>query len=307
MVKILICVILITLLTPLGAVAGDGGVPDTLKLVGDTLIIGQSRPIGIAITNDFSIRAIDLGLMTRAVDSGYAIFDSAVFVGRMADPDVLGVRSAYSQSGSTTYPDSIKFAGIDLSSNPLPAGAGVVCELYFTGIDPGRMEIDSHHVSPAFEFVFIDATGVPAYEPQFTKKEIIVIDGTPLPVISFSDTLIQTGVNEQVSLTVTGTSSEGFAVQLSLLDVTGYDESKSPQSSPSFNNANPGEFSWTPSGQDVGIWKAVFQACDSEMNCDDYEIVIEVVRKFSKLAFTNRDKRGNCHSIERVEMRRFEQ
>ena len=262
--------------------AQDLGAPDSIKIIGDTLVVGQSRPLAVVISNDRELAAHQMGFAFDFFDSGAIQFDSVVFIGRMADPNVLPLRSIYVQSEAFSHDFILKYNGFRFLGNYLPAGSDSVSLLYFTGLSAGTVEIDSNHVIPTMEFHFLDYESN-LYEPFYQKKEVVVIEGTAIPSITLSDTLKVITPGNQTSLTVAGTSSEGFPVTTSFIELTGYDQTMSSSSSPTYDNNNPGTFTWTPSASDIGIWKAVFQACDSAGNCIIKEIVIEVIEDASYL------------------------
>ena len=70
----------------------DPGIPDTVKIGGGPLIVGQSRPITLTIVNDRELGGISPGFLLESDLGGFAVFDSAVGVNRLADPSVLDVR-----------------------------------------------------------------------------------------------------------------------------------------------------------------------------------------------------------------------
>jgi hypothetical protein len=46
---------------PLTALGQDTGIPDTVRVIGDTLVIGRSMPVHVRIINDESITTYGLG------------------------------------------------------------------------------------------------------------------------------------------------------------------------------------------------------------------------------------------------------
>ncbi|KAA3632255.1 MAG: VCBS repeat-containing protein [Calditrichaeota bacterium] len=276
MKKVFFVLLLTSFLIPSISHSQDLGVPDSIKIVGDTLVVGQSRPLAVVISNDRELAAHQMGFAFDFFDSGAIQFDSVVFIGRMADPNVLPLRSVNDDLSSAGHDFILRYNGFRFLGNYLPVGSDSVSLLYFTGLSAGTVEIDSNHVEPTMEFHFLDYESN-LYEPFYQKREIIVIEGTAVPSITLSDTLKVTTTGTPTSFTVTGTSSEGFPVTTSFIELTGYDQTMSSSSSPTYDGNNPGSFSWTPSASDIGIWKAVFQACDTAENCVTKEIVIEVI------------------------------
>ncbi len=267
--KKLLTIILLLSIT-LSAQAQDIGVTDTIKFVGDTLVIGQSIPIEVVIINDQPIQGMLNGFTVASVDSGYAKFDSVIFINRMSDPTVIDFRMARSEGNNANGPDTIRFGGYTLSGNDLPAGNDAVCLFYFTGVRSGTMEIDSLFIPPTYDFDFIDGNSN-KFIPSFTTKQITVKNGTALPTLTISDTLVQAATNDEIAFDINSDSD------VSISNFTKFDSDETPVSQPTLTDESPYHFSWSPSSSDIGIWEITFQACDSQNNCVEKNIILQIV------------------------------
>jgi hypothetical protein len=83
-----------------------------------------------------------------------------------------------------------------------------------------------------------------------------------LPELSAPDSIFAL-TDHIASLPVSATDADNDAVTTSLNALWFADDSlQLPINSPSYNNGNPGTFSWVPTDADVGIWIASFSATD---------------------------------------------
>ena len=116
---------------PLTALGQDTGIPDTVRFIGDTLVIGRSMPVHVHIFNDEEIVSFGLGMLAETVDGGFARFDSVTHTGRLTDPSVLNLRltSFYSVDGIS--PDTLAHACLRVGGNLLTPGSDVVLNVYF--------------------------------------------------------------------------------------------------------------------------------------------------------------------------------
>ncbi len=260
-----------------GSAAQDPGIPDTVKIGGGPLVVGQSIPISVTIVNDAEIPCYSLGLVFTSPDSLFARYDSAVYVNRMADPAVMGFRieSPYDLDGVS--PDSILLGATQVASYPIPPGNDAVLLLYFTGLTPTSMTVDSGYMPPAAEFQLCSPVTT-AYTPRFEGLTVTIEEGSPLPTITLPGEAAQVTAGTSVSFDVAAESPTGSPITLSAVSLTGYDDTTmAPVNAPSLGAGNPAEFTWQTAAGDVGIWQATFEACDAMDNCVMATADIQVV------------------------------
>ncbi len=274
----------VALLCVLGSDAAgsnDFGVPDTVKLVGGPLKVGESIPLQFTIVNDYDVETYSLGFISSIIDSGFAIWDSVVYVNRMADPSVIQFRIAKFGNGDLEHgvpPDTLLMGGLKAAGNALPPGNEVVAQLFFTGLTPGLMAIDSGYFPPAGQFILSGPGSGGGYGPMFATNPIGIVSGTLPPSLSVSSQLIRTVAGASIAVDVAADSPEGWPVSLAVENMTGYDDkSMQPTSAPSMGVASPTVFGWTPTLEDVGVWLAEISACDSGGNCASAFLQIQVV------------------------------
>jgi len=258
--------------------AQDPGVPDTVKIDAEGLYLNQSHPVMLTIVNDYPVAAATLGFVISSIDGGFAGYDSVVYVGRLADPEVWGYRTVSIWDNDGVSPDSILTGGFAMAlTRPLPPGNDPIMELYYTGNGPGQMAIDSGFLPPGGYFLLVQEHGV-TYTPQFTTSPITVQEGNPPPSIELSSESPQVAVGEEIVIEVSGESPVDPAVTLELVSLNGYDDDvRLPSNPPTFGSTNPAEFRWTPAADDIGIWEVTFRACDFEGTCTDRRTDIQVV------------------------------
>ncbi len=261
-------------------VAGnDPGNPDTVKIEGGPLAVDQSRPIALTIVNDYPVGAFSLQFQISTVDEGFARFDSAVYIGRLADPAIYSYRLIEARDNDENSPDTLVLAGLALGTSlPLPPGDDPVMELYYTGLSTGQIEFDSIFVPPAAHFEFVNTSGY-TYPPKYVDSLIAIGEGTPAPILTLSQQSPQITTGTGVEIDVSTSSPVGFPVTMELVSLVGYDdETRDPINTPGFGSGNPAAFNWTPDGDDIGIWEATFRACDSAGTCTDISTDIQVVQ-----------------------------
>ncbi len=270
------------------AFSQDPGIPDSVRIEADSLIIGQSRPIIVTFANDDLIRSMTLPLIIASMNSGFAIFDSVVFVGRMADPSVLELRIVHPREVNGISQDSIQISGYYLTSNMLAPGNSAVAEIYFTGLTPGLMKVDSAQQGIGGFPVPISLViqGPTPFEytlayPVFSTEVIPIVEGAALPTITLSGEQVQDAAGSNVTFEVAAASPVGYPVNVSLLSFNEYDHpANGPANAPTLNYNSGGnfyQFSWNSTGSDVGIWKAIVRACDSAGNCVSKEATVQIV------------------------------
>ena len=278
----------------------DPGEPDTVRITGGPLVVGQSVPLYFTVVNDELIEGISCGLLLEELTNGFATFDSAVYIDRMADPTVLPLRVARYWIHSSEIgisPDTINLISYTVAgANSLPIGNSPIIEVYFTGTAVGTMLIDSTFYDPAGDFL-LTYMGQSIY-PQFVGLTVEIIEGNLPPVLSIG--------NKNITLTSAGTaatqisfdSPEGFPVELEVVGMHAYDdENVTPVNQPGVDSGNPAEFTWIPTSADIGIWSAVVQACDSSGACTTDDITIQVVENGNYLiTFTQDSVESDCAS-----------
>ncbi len=294
---IIFAVMVAIILNPINLFSlGDPGQPDTVKLTGGPLIVGQSVPLNFTIVNDELLGAYSLGFEILCTDSFYlpefpdlfcpfAVFDSIVYVGRMADPIIFPLRTAGYQNPDQIGdpPDTLIFGAANYGGYNLPEGSTPIAKVYFTGIYSGYFAIDSTYFPPAGGFLLTSSDGR-SINPQLHIDDIYIMPGSAVPELTVPQQVQGTVVNEQLTFQVCGESSGGFDVNLSLEKLCGYDDTtRTPSSQPQLSAGNPAEFAWAPGPGDYGIWKAQFKGTDSHGSSPIYEVVIEVVENDSYL------------------------
>jgi len=223
----------------------DPGQPDTVKLEGGPLILGQSVPLSLTIVNDEIVAAYTLGFVfDQPAEGGFAVFDSVVYVGRMADPTVLSYRVNRRWDTDPAPPDSVMLGAMMMLPNKLPAGNGQILEVYFTGTATGVMTVDSGFFPPSAPFTLTDITSN-TFTPQLVVSDVEVVEGSPPPVISLPSEPPRVTAGSTVEFSVGASSPVAFPVELELISLTGYDdETVLPDNDPTFGSSNPAEFSW---------------------------------------------------------------
>jgi len=266
---IIVMLALAVLLLPAGIFAQyqDPGVPDTVRLSGGPLLIGQSVPINVFVYNDEPIQIMAVVVSVASAQGGQARFDSVSYCGRLADPSVLSWRTVNHADGYGILPDTVLIYGFNFNKNNLGVGSGIDMKMYFTGLIAGSVRIDSCSYGPArtgLQFLEPYAPDIGIFTPYF-RPLVVPVLASPRPpemTISKRDQISTSAV--PVTIDVTGQSVAGGSTAISLLSFTSEDdESTVPSSSPVLTGTNPATLSWTPGAGDIGIWKAVFQATDS--------------------------------------------
>lgn len=276
--------------------ANDPGVIDTVILQGGPLVVNQSVPLTLTIVNDFPVGAYSLGFVATSNDGGFAVFDSAVYINRLTDPTVFGYRSENERNNDGVPPDTLLLgasaAGITVA---LPPGNDPIMKMYYTGLVPGQMTLDSAFIPPAGGFLLVNPSGF-TYDPEFVTAPIEIIAGNPLPIVTLNKQSPQGVTGEEVRLLVSGSSPDEFPVDLELVSLVGYDdESREPTSESTIGSGNPASFTWTPASNDIGIWEATFRVTDSAGQSAETSTDIQVVADSSyMLAFEQSESANAC-------------
>lgn len=277
-----------------GAAAQDLGAPDTVKIGGGPLVVGQSRPLSLTIVNDHELDCYNLGFVITSPVQGFARFDSIVYVNRMADPSVMSFRIEVPRDTNGISPDSIHLGAMQYLGNYLPPGDDAVLLIYFTGLTPTTMTIDSGFFPPANQFALIPPSSY-SFIPQFEGLTVQITEGSPPPILTLPESAYQVAAGTEISFEVSGESTGDPPVSLDFISLTGYDdETQMPENSPDFGSTNPAEFVWQTSAADIGIWSATFRACNSAGACVTRSVNIQVVSSSAYLvSFSHTDSPCN--------------
>ena len=264
LVTYLMLAITISLPAALLAQTDDFGTADTVHLSGGPLIVGQSVPISIYISNDEPINLAVFVLEYTSTNGANAIFDSVSYCGRMNDPSVLRWRDEAAKRDGI-LPDTVLILDMEVNGNHLEPGSGVEMKMYFTGTAAGVISIDScrNAVGTGLGLV-ADLDGFPIIIPYFRKLDVPVIALPRPPEVTF-DRDDQTGtVGAPLTLEIAGSNYVGGPTTLSLLSITSEDnDAIHPATQPTTAGTNPLTLNWSPAFGDIGIWNATFQAADS--------------------------------------------
>ncbi len=265
----------------------DPGLPDTVKVSGGPLVVGQSIPLSVIAVNDELLAAFGIPLNLVTIDSGFARYDSVVYVNRMSDPLILDYRAVNVLDGDGISPDSIQSMAMRYGGNFLPLGNTPIFELYFTGLTPGTMNIDTLSTAP-FDLHFVNTSGAQVWKPRFVSANITIIDGFRPPVITFNTETPQVVAGTEVEFDVDAESPEGFPVTFQSLQMTDYDDyTRYPTNSPVLTPGDPAVFTWNSTSADLGIWEVTFTACDTSGTCASRTVEIQVVSDESYLISFN--------------------
>lgn len=147
----------------------DWNTVDTFRIIPTTLIVGQSVPVYVWVTNDEILGGIWALLPWRSTGAGFARLDSIVFGGRLANSLVLDGRQN-NVAGDGTSPDTALLLLTTIHGQDLFPGAGVIFSLYMTGLEPGEVVFDSLNLpedDERVQFVTREALAfVPYCEPE---------------------------------------------------------------------------------------------------------------------------------------------
>jgi hypothetical protein len=159
--------------------AQDPGVPDTVGLatVPAELVVGLGNAydttiaVPITLANDEELQTIIIPLIIDG-SSGWARFDSVSYVdGRLSDPAVLDAREAVVFATDTFSVASIVLKFTIASGASLPTGSGKLCDLWFSPLFGGMVEIDSLTDSP-YGGLRLTSAAMGEFTPQFQSGYI---------------------------------------------------------------------------------------------------------------------------------------
>ncbi len=282
MKKPVISIIIVALVCSASA-AQDMGIPDTIKIVGDTLIVGQSVAVELVIVNDQEVSTFEVPIQLSTLDGGYAIFDSIVWVNRMDDPMVADMRFIADWSDGIS-PDTVIPAAIRAMGNCLPTGNDAIARLYFTGVSEGNLLADSVLVmlDPyTRRSTLLSYCGEGAnWDPAFVSDIWPVVESPEPPIFTVPETVVRTTGGALISFEIDAESPGGSEVTLELLSFAGDGD---PVVAPTLSGSLPATFEWQTTSEDIGIWKAEFQACDTEDKCAAASVAFQIVQNESYL------------------------
>lgn len=287
-IRIIFCLIILTGV----AYTQDSGLQDSIRVTGDTLYVGKSAPIELAFVNDYDLGIAFFGLLFKQIDSGFVVFDSIVYINRLADPFVMELRGCQEKStGLNSF--GLKIFCVKMIGNSLPNGDNSVILLYLTGVSTGKMLIDSTSFPPTYEFSFIEWDGDPStsekkYSPAFVSREIVVVDSPPLPYITFDNSTKRITAGVSITFDIDAGLPTGEDVDVAIKEFSKYDELAAPSNLPRITNNS---FNWNSTMNDIGIWKVTFEACNGVDNCVERAFIIQVVENYNYL--TNFDLEVN--------------
>jgi hypothetical protein len=253
---------------------------DTVRIGGGPLVLGQSRPLSLTIVNDEALAIYQMGLISRTVNGGFAVWDSVVYIGRMADPSVFVYRLArqgMADPAIGTSPDTLVLAGLRLfTENFLPAGNDAIMQLYFTGVATGAMKIDTGFFLPNGPFAVYNQAGQKIV-PKYVCPPIQIVDAPTPPSLTVPGAPILTVANAAVEFDIVATSAGGTpATVLETMHRADNDQTL-PVSQPTLIAGSPLKVQWTPTVSDVGIWTLGIRTCDGPDNCVERSVEIQVV------------------------------
>jgi len=262
---------------------------DTLRIEPAQIALDESSPVVISLFTDEPVDGFSFKFIVSSVDGGAARFDSLRWVGRLADPNVAALRGWYDM-GDGNLPDTVLAQGFDLYGTEMPVGDGPVAELYFTGTSPGQIYFETSNISGngslgATTLRLLDGS---RFEPYVSTATCDVGEPVP-PAPVFEPAPIPpepTVAGNMVTFEVAAESPIGNPVEVNLLTFYECDNPyQEPISAPTFDNTvQPGLFAWTPAVDDVGIWRATFEAVDQiSGGVATTEVLVQVVSSPSYL------------------------
>ncbi len=281
-IRLLVWIFAVALMSTTTVNAQDQGIPDTVRFETAGLALGQSLPVDVYISNDEELTAYFIGLLFESIDTGFARFDSAVWVGRLADPSVLQVRGATAEGDLVNGPYDIRYGALATGSEPknLPAGAGVITRLYLTGVRTGNMSITGVSLPNGGTMLFV-IPGSINFTPTVVPGTLSIGDMPPPPIVTVSETVKRVVAGGSTSFTFN--VSRPAVVNSQSIELT-----DSPGVTPVnplivTTNGTSHTATWLSTSADVGIWTANVEFCDSAGLCSTASVEVQVVSSVSSL------------------------
>ncbi len=254
----------------------DPGVRDTLRVASAQLAVGQSLPVAFSVINDETATGFLASIRFVTKDGGFARFDSLVYVGRMADPSVLSWRMSFKKCDGVS-PDSLIIYDMRAGSEPLPPGASPVALIYLTGLEEGSLDVKFYGAWPRIILANPDNSSS-EFSPILVGATLNVVEKVNPPGLVIPQPVYRIAAGADVEFPVTYSSPAGLTAELTLSQFRDVESSnRMPVRTPTLSSENPAQFSWRPDLADVGIWRAVLTAGDSDGNSTVREVEIQVV------------------------------
>ena len=150
------------------SLAQDPGNADTVRLADTPGEIGTQVSMPVFLYNDEELVSVVIPLLVNGY-SGWLRFDSVSYMdSRLSDPIILDARQAYVFGTDIFTFDSLLLSFSISSGNNLPAGAGKLCDLWFTLWFGGPVLVDSLPDSPQGG-LSLTITGPQSFTPQFSS------------------------------------------------------------------------------------------------------------------------------------------
>ncbi|MCK4461347.1 MAG: hypothetical protein KAW46_06055 [candidate division Zixibacteria bacterium] len=218
-------------------------------------------------SNDNPLRS--LGFPVMFVSSGGPIIpDSVTLAGRTYGTNMFDLFLDFTSGTYGGNPDSTCIGLISFTSE-IPAGDGVIAELWFTGGQVGDMmsflPIPNYPPACAIGSSPTDPDGGPVHAPT----AVVILEGGTEIVCQSSITGMATHV---VSFPVYVNGSDGPFT----LEIISFDGPNPWEHEPSLNGDNPWNFTWLPGFNDVGQFEAVLRATNSNNETTDKVITINI-------------------------------
>jgi hypothetical protein len=155
--------------------AQDPGIADTVRIsdaVGQIFEESALRfSVDVTIYNDQELNSVVIPLLVDG-NYGWVKSDSVSYVSsRLSDPSILDDREAYLFGSDSILHDSIILKFEIGSGDPLPAGDGVICKLWFRPIYGGELVVDSASF-PSYGSLLFTTPSDEGFIPQFQAASI---------------------------------------------------------------------------------------------------------------------------------------
>ncbi len=207
---------------------------------------------------------------TFECSAGPLMPDSITRAGRTFGTNIFQLLLGFSYQGDgTANPDSACAALICLSEN-LPAGSGIIADMWFSGAFPG----DSVWFDPIEYYP-------PSCDPAIASNTGIYHELTFVPTaweVGPAELYISCGLYYQVQAFQTLSFPVGVAggappYSLEIAELTG----SQPDNQPVLMGDDPWTFSWTPTGAELGSHRLTLLATDGEGAEFEWEVTINVL------------------------------
>jgi len=148
------------------SLAQDPGIPDTVRLANISGELANKVSMPVFLYNDEALVSVVIPLLLDGY-SGWLRFDSVSYIGsRLETPTILDNRQVYVFGTDIFTVDSLLVSFSVSSGDTLPAGAGKLCDLWFTLNFGGQVLVDSLSGSPQGGLLLTNTTPQ-SFTPQF--------------------------------------------------------------------------------------------------------------------------------------------